>query len=127
MAQRNTQQRQAIQRAVEAADRPLDAQEVLSLARRWLPGLGLATVYRTLKAGAEAGWLTPVELPGGATRYEPAGKGHHHHFECRSCHRVFDIAGCPGEPGQLQQLTPAGFTLEAHEVVLYGLCDQCAS
>jgi Fur family ferric uptake transcriptional regulator len=124
MAQRNTRQRQAIQQALDQADRPLDAREVLAAARRWLPGLGLATVYRTLKDGAEAGWLTPVELPGGATRYEPAGKEHHHHFECRQCHRVFDVAGCPG---QLNQLTPDGFTLEAHEVVLYGLCDQCAS
>jgi Fur family ferric uptake transcriptional regulator len=123
MAQRSTQQRRAIQHALEAADRPLDAQEVLTAAQAWSPGLGLATVYRALKMGTEQGWFQPVELPGGATRYELAGKGHHHHFECRACHRVFEVEGCPG---QLQQLTPSGFTLETHELVLYGLCEACA-
>jgi Fur family ferric uptake transcriptional regulator len=124
MSQRHTQQQAAIRAALQEADRPLDAQEVLAAAKEAAPTLGLATVYRALKAGAEAGWLKPVELPGGATRYELAGKAHHHHFECRQCQRVFDVAGCPG---QLQTLTPAGFTLEGHEVVLYGLCDQCGT
>jgi len=124
MSQRRTQQRDAIREALARADRPLEAQELLRAAEPLSPGLGLATVYRTLKAGAEEGWLKPVALPGGATRYELAGKDHHHHFECRQCHRVFDVAGCPGE---LQRLTPTGFTLEGHEVVLYGLCDRCTA
>jgi Fur family ferric uptake transcriptional regulator len=124
MGKRQTRQQAAIHWALQHADRPLDAQEVLAAAQHWAPGLGLATVYRALKAGSEAGWLTPVELPGATTRYELAGKAHHHHFECRQCNRVFEVAGCPG---QLQGLTPDGFTLETHELVLYGLCDECAA
>ena len=120
MPPRNTSQRRAIREAIEDAGRPLDANEVLAAAEA--EGLGLATVYRTLKLGVEEGWLTPVELPNAPARFEMAGKQHHHHFECRSCQRVFEVHGCPGN---LKPLVPKGFTLEDHEVILYGQCDEC--
>ena len=120
MPPRNTSQRRAIRDAIEQADRPLDANEVLDAAK--LEGLGLATVYRTLKLGVEEGWLKPVELPNSPTRYEMAGKKHHPHFECRECNKVFDIEGCPGN---LQDLVPEDFILEDHEIILYGRCGKC--
>ena len=98
----------------------MDANEILEEAA--LDGLGLATVYRTLKLGVEEGWLNTVELPNAPTRYEMAGKKHHHHFECRECNKVFDIEGCPGN---LQDLVPDDFILEDHEIILYGRCDKC--
>lgn len=122
MPPRNTNQRRAIREAIEDAGRPLDANEVLAAAES--DNLGMATVYRTLKLGVEEGWLTPVELPNSPTRFEMAGKKHHHHFECTNCQRVFDVQGCPGN---LKPLVPDGFTLEDHEVILYGLCKQCAA
>lgn len=121
MPPRNTNQRRAIRKAIEDAGRPLDANEVLEAADS--ENLGMATVYRTLKLGVEEGWLAPVELPNAPTRYEMAGKHHHHHFECRGCNKVFEALGCPGNLGPL---VPEGFTLEDHEVILYGLCKQCA-
>lgn len=120
MPPRNTSQRRAIRQAIDDAGRPLDANEVLAASD--VEGLGLATVYRTLKLGVEEGWLATVDLPNAPTRYEMAGKQHHHHFECRTCQRVFEVHGCPGN---LKPLVPEGFTLEDHEVILYGLCDQC--
>ncbi len=122
--ERRTPQRDAIRQAVEKADRPLSPQEILDAAGAEVRGLGIATVYRAVKAGVDEGWLKPVDLPGGPTRYEPAGKQHHHHFECVRCHRVFDLDGCPGN---LNQLLPAGFTLEDHEVLLFGHCDTCTA
>ena len=112
---RDTQQRRAIRAAIEDANRPLSPREVLDSAQRTSPGLGIATVYRTLKSGVEGGWLQAVELPGEAPRYEPTGKQHHHHFHCRRCDRVYEIHGCPDD---LRNLTPPGFALEAHEIVL---------
>ena len=120
---RNTRQRQAIRRVLEEADRPLGPHEVLAAAQCYTPGLGMATVYRTLKALLEEHWLVSVTLPGEPPRYEVAGKTHHHHFRCRTCDRVFEIAGCLAN---LPRLTPRGFRLESHEVVLYGVCTSCA-
>jgi Fur family transcriptional regulator, ferric uptake regulator len=122
-SERDTQQRRAIRSAIEKADRPLSPREVLDQAEEISPGLGIATVYRTLKNGVEGGWLQTVELPGEAPRYEPTGKQHHHHFHCRRCDRVYEIEGCSED---LRNLTPPGFALEAHEIVLYGRCAACA-
>jgi Fur family ferric uptake transcriptional regulator len=36
--------------------------------------------------------------------------------------RVYDIPGCPGN---LRGLAPRGFTVDHHEVTLYGRCSDC--
>ncbi|HEY1216970.1 MAG TPA: ZIP family metal transporter, partial [Bryobacteraceae bacterium] len=64
--QRSTRQKSAIRSAFEGADRPLSPQQVLQLAQTEVGGLGIATVYRNIKALLEVGWLSAVELPGGA-------------------------------------------------------------
>ena len=120
--QRNTRQRRAIRRALAEADRPLAPEEVLDTAQTECPGMGIATVYRTLKGLADDGWLVRVELPGMPDRFERAGKGHHHHFHCRGCGKVFEVDDCLEE---IRLLPPAGFVVEDHEVVFYGRCPTC--
>lgn len=120
--ERRTRQRDAIRRVFEEAGRPLGPTEVLEAGRAHVEGLGIATVYRTIASLVDSRWLSPVELPGEPPRYEIAGQGHHHHFRCRRCARVFEIRGCPTE---LDALVPSGFALERHEVTLYGLCTEC--
>lgn len=120
---RNTRQRSAIRTALEAARRPLSPQEVLDRARGKVPSLGIATVYRALNSLEREGWIIPVQIPGDPTRYEVSGKQHHHHFRCRACGRVFEVQGCPGN---IDHLAPDGFVLENHEVLLFGLCAECA-
>lgn len=123
-APRSTRQRSAIREVLAQSDRPLLPQEVLEAARGAAPTLGLATVYRTLKALADEGQLRTVALPGAAPRYETAGRHHHHHFQCTRCQRVFDVHACPGDLGRL---APAGFTVEDHDLTLYGRCAACAA
>jgi Fur family transcriptional regulator, ferric uptake regulator len=120
--ERDTAQRRAIRSVIVEADRPLSPREVLDAAQGDVSSLGIATVYRNLKALLEEGWLAAVELPGEPPRYEVAGKQHHHHFLCTKCERVFELPGCPGN---LNATVPEGFRTERHEVVLFGLCDRC--
>jgi Fe2+ or Zn2+ uptake regulation protein len=63
-AERSTRQRAAIREAIEQAGRPLLAQEVLDLACLHVPRLGIATVYRNIKAMVEEGAIKQVLLPG---------------------------------------------------------------
>jgi Fur family ferric uptake transcriptional regulator len=121
--ERMTPQRSAIESSVAEAGRPLLPREVLEIAQRAVPSLSIATVYRQLKALVEEGALRPVQLAGEPQRYETAAQGHHHHFQCTRCKRVFDVHGCPGS---LAHLAPAGFVVEDHEVTLYGRCADCA-
>ena len=121
--ERNTRQRSAIRDAIALASRPLLPQEVLDAAQQQVPGLGIATVYRNLKALVEEGELQAVNLPGENPRFELAGHAHHHHFQCQHCQRVFDVHACPGD---LSRLAPLGFTVEGHDLTLYGRCRECA-
>lgn len=120
--ERDTRQRRAIRQVLEEAGRPLSPQEVWDASHRAVPGLGIATVYRTLKGWVAEGGLRSVELLGEPPRYEAAGKDHHHHFCCQECGKVYEIEGCPRD---IQKLTPKGFRLERHELVLYGRCAGC--
>lgn len=117
-----TEQRRAIRSAIEQAQGPLRAAEVLEVARQQVPGLGIATVYRNLRTLLETGLLTVVELPGEPNRYEIAGKKHHHHFRCDACRRVLDIAGCSRS---IDHAAPRRFEVEGHELVLFGRCPDC--
>ncbi len=120
--ERATRQRQAIREVMHELNRPLSPAEVLEAARQKVPGLGIATVYRTLKGLVEEGSAVPVELPGQPPRYELAGKKHHHHFHCLHCGKVFELEGCPGD---FTSMVPKGFQTERHEIVLYGRCADC--
>lgn len=120
--ERQTRQRLAIRGALQQADRPLSPAEIHALSKSRSRGLGMATVYRSIRMMVEAGEIVAVELPGETPRYEAAGKHHHHHFHCRVCQRVYEVEGCPEDIGSL---VPRGFTLEDHEVVLYGRCAAC--
>ena len=103
-------------------DGPRSAEEVREGLAEAGVSIGQATVYRLLKRGVEEGAYTPVSLADGGLRYEPADRGHHHHFHCGACDRVFDVDGCPG---RFDPLVPEGFTLEDHELILHGRCRDC--
>jgi Fur family ferric uptake transcriptional regulator len=123
MTIRNTHQRNAIREVFNRADRPLSTAEVLKAAQRHKSGLGIATVYRTLKMLLDEGWLNTIKLPGEPPRYERAGKPHHHHFYCQVCGRAYEV---PGSEALLQNVVPKGFVLESHDLVLSGRCADCA-
>jgi Fur family ferric uptake transcriptional regulator len=120
---RNTKQKQAIRDAFVAADRPLAFEEVLELATRQVEGISIATVYRNVNSLVDEQWLVPVEIPGMATRYELAGKEHHHHFKCNDCGKLFELKGCDV---QIRPKLPRGFRTTGHEFFVYGLCARCA-
>ena len=124
LMERSTAQRKAIHGVLENARRPLSPPEIFSEARSKAPGLGMATVYRTLKRFIDEKTISQVELPGEAPRYERSGMQHHHHFRCNSCNRVFDWFGCQCT---CEQNTPRGFAVEGHEVFLFGRCEECAA
>lgn len=126
--ERSTRQRTAIRQVIIAAARPLTPHEILEGVRETVSAAGIATIYRNIKLLLDEGDIRAVMLPGESPRYESvheeAGHDHHHHFHCLPCDRVFDVPGCPGP---MAQLAPAGFTVERHELTLYGVCAECSA
>jgi Fur family ferric uptake transcriptional regulator len=120
---RNTRQKRAIRDAFERAGRPLSTEEVHGEATRASRGLGMATVYRSIRSLLDDGWLSVVEVPGRSPLYEVAGKGHHHHFSCTTCERVYELEGCASVSAKL----PRGFKASGHELTFYGICSGCSA
>lgn len=114
---RKTQQRAAIRKALEDADRPLSAVEVLAAAQQHVPGLGIATVYRNLKTFVDEAFLKTVELPGDPNRYELASRQTNHYFRCNNTKRVYRLNI---ELPDMTPFIPEGSTLESHMVLLEG-------
>lgn len=125
LGKRKTNQRDAIAQVIREAEGPLTVQQILDAARDRIDSLGIATVYRTVKLLLDANQIAVVTLPDGETRYEAADLGHHHHFHCRKCHRVFDLDMCPIAVPDGTTF-PDGFRIEGHEVTLHGLCPDCS-
>ncbi len=122
--ERNTKQRDAIKDVFCDSPRPLSVSEIHELAARKAPTIGIATVYRNIRALSDSGWLDIIEIPGEAPRYERDGEDHHHHFRCTSCARVFNLKGCLG---RIESLLPSGFQLESHNLLLVGRCATCGN
>jgi Fur family ferric uptake transcriptional regulator len=122
MIRRKTTQKNAIREVFQEDDRPLGIEEILTAGRRKIPSLDQSTVYRNLKILVEKGWLLKINHPILGTLYERSGKGHHHHFHCRICNKVFELSGCALSE---EKLTPPGFVTEGHEVYLFGACSSC--
>lgn len=120
---RQTRQRNTIYNVIGASRGPLTVQEIHERARQNVSGLGIATVYRTLKLLQDRRMVQQVILPNGETRYERTGLGHHHHFSCRVCDEVFDLETCPVDIPR--DGFAGGFVVESHDLTLYGICPEC--
>jgi Fur family ferric uptake transcriptional regulator len=123
MMKRKTSQRDAIEQVFCQENRPLGVGEILRLAQALVESLNQATVYRNLKLLVESGWLKQINHPLLGTLYERTGTGHHHHFHCRVCDRVFELPGCALNENDA---APAGFVTEDHDIFLFGVCPSCA-
>ncbi|MCK5804997.1 MAG: transcriptional repressor [Lentisphaeria bacterium] len=122
-AQRNTLQKKAIQGVFRQHDRPLRVGEVLEYGRLEVASLNSATVYRNLDRLVKEGWLTRINHPELGTLHEKSGQGHHHHFYCRSCDKLFYLSGCCLQEDAA--CVPEGFVPEHHEVFVQGVCPSC--
>lgn len=119
---RNTRQKEAIRTAFLTENRPLSPEETLNCAQEQVEGISIATIYRNISSLVEERWLTPVSIPGEAARYEIAGKGHHHHFRCNQCGKVYEMPGCDLSS---KPKLPRGFRATRHEFFVFGICSGC--
>lgn len=121
---RNTPQRQLIVSILKETDKPLLPNDILLIAQKTMPKVGIATVFRALKDLVAEGQANAVHITGDPTRYEGSERGHHHHFKCLSCGQVIDFYTCPGNLGSL---LPDGYQMTGHDLTIYGECPDCAA
>ena len=126
---RLTQQRKAVLDVMrENSGCHLTAEEVLAKARRKVPNIGIATVYRTLERLASMQILYKTLFDGGKYRYEiSAQEDHqHHHIICVSCNRIFEVEETLLDSLELY-LEQQGFEIVDHQLKIYAYCPECLS
>lgn len=99
------------------------AEQLLTDLNQNVPIASQATIYSALQALQNVGLVREVLLEEGVSRYD-ANVEPHHHFRCRCCGEIEDIAWTVFQGIDLDMLRP-GLTPERYEVTVQGVCDRC--
>lgn len=125
-----TFQRQAVLDViVRHKGKHLSGEEIFELLKLKYPGIGLATVYRTLPLLEKIGLLSTIHLNDDCTRYEynyDNGQHSHHHLICLGCGSVFEVQDDLLETLEQQVHKKSSFIIKNHSVKFYGYCSKCS-
>lgn len=123
--ERVTGQRLLVAEALERSGRQVSAQELWLALRRRTPGLGRATVFRTLETLVVAGVARRLERDGHVYGYVACRPGHHHHLACSACGRVEEIGERLVAPVADRVRSELGFEIDDARLDFYGRCADC--
>src|SRR5215216_490866 len=100
------------------------ADKISAALNRRFPRASRATIYNTLNALRDAGLVHEIYMDDAVARYD-ANLDPHHHFVCRVCGRLEDVAA-DTLSDSLSDVTPGrGYAVESYEVVMRGVCGAC--
>lgn len=108
---------------------PFTSAELWDAVQESAPGVGRATVFRTLDLLGKLGVVQRIHKDaedGRCHAYLACGEAHHHHLICNVCGRVTDFE----EGDELEDLVRkiekrTSFKVEGHRLELVGVCPRC--
>ena len=123
---RSTRQRDVILDVFLSTHQHISVEELYLKIKSSNPGVGHATVYRTLKLFTESGLAREILLHDGQTRYEHVIAGEHHdHLVCTNCNSIVEFEDATIEKLQEEIAARHGFQIKNHKMEIYGLCSNC--
>jgi len=121
-----TKARDTVLTAFLGLESHVSADAVYEAARLIDPGIGQATVFRTIKLLSDSGLAREACRDDGARRYEHAyNHAHHDHLTCVQCGAVVEFIDPDIERAQESVYSRYGFKSSGHRLELYGLCPRC--
>jgi Fur family ferric uptake transcriptional regulator len=123
---RSTNQRDTILKVFIEARQHLSSDELYVRVKKINPGIGYATVYRTLKLLSGAGLAEGRRFEDGFTRFEyKNADAHHDHLICTRCGSIIEFENERIEALQRDVAKKHRFKVQSHKLELYGLCAGC--
>jgi Fur family ferric uptake transcriptional regulator/Fur family peroxide stress response transcriptional regulator len=107
-----------------AHDHPTAAQ-VFERVRRQQPGIGAATVYRTLSLLVEEGQARLLSLGEGASARYDANVSRHDHVLCVDCGAAMDVEAPLPARALADMATRTGYDLTDYDIQFRGRCPAC--
>jgi Fur family ferric uptake transcriptional regulator len=104
----------------------VSADDLVAVVRREAPGIGRATVYRTLQWMVAAGIARKVDFGEGRARFEPAERHpRHFHLICTQCHRSSEFLSSDVEALMEEIANAHRFAATQTTVQIHGVCEEC--
>jgi Fur family ferric uptake transcriptional regulator len=123
---RSTEQRRLIINVFFDSPEHITIDQLLHKVRDVDPGVGYATVYRTMKMLSDGGIVEERKFGDGFTRYELAdSEAHHDHLICMDCGNITEFEEPLIEELQERIAASNGFLVRHHKHELYGICKDC--
>jgi Fur family transcriptional regulator, peroxide stress response regulator len=119
-----TPQRLAVLANLESRRDHPTAEQIYQEIQRDMPTISFNTVYKTLEVFCQRGLVIKVNPLHEVARYD-VETDHHAHIICRQCHLIVDLPDEEAPAPSLSEATRAGFRLERHSLIYWGLCPQC--
>lgn len=121
-----TSQRMIILKAFLLQKSHMSTEDFYLQLRKKHPGIGYATVHRTLKIFSECGIASERNFGDGQMRFEVShGNEHHDHLVCTACGRIIEFEDKQIEQLQREIALQHNFVIKDHRLELYGLCIDC--
>lgn len=124
-----TSQREAVLDVILShTNHHMSSEEIYEELRRLYPGIGLATVYRTLPLLEKLEILHRVNFDDGCIRYEivnPEENHEHHHLICMKCGAVLEAKEDLLDDIEERIFQESNFKVVNHQLKFYGYCRDC--
>jgi Fe2+ or Zn2+ uptake regulation protein len=122
---RSTPQRRAVLQVLHESDDHPTAIEVFDRVSGILPGVGAATIYRTLGMLVEAGQVAELQIGQSPRRYD-RNVQRHDHLVCNSCGRVIDVELPLDRRRSIDPVESRhSFRVASYELRVHGECADC--
>jgi len=104
----------------------VSADDLCALVHREDPGIGRATVYRTLQWMVTAGIARKVDFGEGRSRFEPSYRHpRHFHLVCNTCHKSSEFLSSDIEALFEEVAAARNFDAAQTVVQVFGTCEEC--
>ncbi len=123
---RRSKQRDAVLQAVRGFNDHPDVKAVYNAARREIPRISLATVYRNLAVLARQGDISEVRIGSDQTRFDN-NLDDHGHLICRCCGSIIDVDTRHLEDKVRRSYGDVGYENLTVNIDIYGVCPTCGA
>ena len=119
---KNTKTRKLVMETLSSSSTPMTASELFECLQD--KSITLSSIYRTLEIFCKEKLIIKDTDNKGVAIYTILEE-HCHYLECNNCHKKIKLDYCPYHKINNKINKEYNFTVDEHNVVIYGTCENC--